>query len=85
MLLAICTTQVKESSKKEILKKKKNKVVKNLLHGDSNKHSDNQLELKGNSFTHWTNSVHGDKRNLKEVYIPSLWWLKIMSFQWFYW
>lgn len=38
MLLALCTTQVKKESKKEILteKEKNNKVTTNLLQGDSN-------------------------------------------------
>ena len=35
----------------------------------------NQLELKVNASIYWTTSVNGDTSGLKEVYIPSLWWL----------
>ena len=47
MLQAICTTQVKKRVEKRCKeKKKKNKVTKNLLQGDSNPDPKNQLELK---------------------------------------
>ena len=49
ILLVICTTQVKKRVKKRFLKKKKNKVTKNLPQGDSNPVPQNQLELKVNS------------------------------------
>ena len=46
MSLAICTIQGKKERKKDILKKEKNKVTKNLLLGDSNPDPQNQLEIK---------------------------------------
>ena len=62
----------KKESKKEILKKrKKNKVTKNLLQGNSNPDPQNQLELKVHA------SVPLNNSSLKEVYIPSLWWLTV--------
>ena len=56
MLPAFCTTQVKKRVKRDLKKrKKKNKVTKNLLPGDSNRDPHNQLELKANATIHWTN------------------------------
>ena len=45
MLLAICTTQVKQRVKRDF-KKENNKVTKYVLKGDSNPDPQNQLELK---------------------------------------
>ena len=63
----------KKESKKEIKKKKKNKVTKTFLQGDSNPDPQNQLELKVSASIHRTTSVNADNGSLKEVYIPSLW------------
>ena len=70
MLLAICTTPVKKRVNKRFQKRKK-KVTKNLLQGDSN--PDPQLELTVNASIHWPTSVNADNSSLKKVYIPSLW------------
>ena len=59
--------------------KKKNEVTKNLLQGDSNLDSPNTLGLKMNACIHWTNSISADNSSLKEVYIPSLWWLTVFK------
>ena len=66
----------KKESKTE---KKKNEVTKNLLQGDSNLDSPNTLGLKMNACIHWTNSISADNSSLKEVYIPSLWWLTVFK------
>ena len=70
----------KKESKKQILKKKrkKSKVTKNLLQGIPNQ-SQNQLELKVNASIHCTTSLNADNSSLKEVYIPSLWWLIVFK------
>ena len=52
---------------------KKNKVMKNLLQGDSNPDPPNTLGLKLNASIHWTTLVSADNSSLKEVYIPSPW------------
>ena len=64
-----------QKKKKKINKKKKNKTTKNLLQRDS----PNQLELKVNTSIHWTTSLSVDNSSLKEVYIPSLWWLTVFK------
>ena len=56
MLLAICTTQVKKRAK-EVFKKKKSRVTKNLLQGDSNLDHQNQLELTGHASVNLRSSV----------------------------
>ena len=54
--------------------KKKNKVMKNLLQGDSNPDPPNTLGLKLNASIHWnTFFKSADNSCLKEVYIPSPW------------
>ena len=53
--------------------------MKNLLQGDSNLDSPNTLGLKMNACIHWTNSINADNSSLKEVYIPSLWWLTVFK------
>ena len=70
----------KKESKKE---KKKNEVTKNLLQGDSNLDSPNTLGLKMKACIHWTNSISADNSSLKEVYIPSLWWLTVFKDDYF--
>ena len=57
MLQAICPTQVKKRVEKRCKEKKKNKVTKNLLQGDSNPDPENQLELKVRTSIHRTSSV----------------------------
>ena len=56
-------------------KKKNNKVMKNLLQGNSNPDPQNQLELKVNVPIHWMTwlNAHADNSSLKDVYIHSLW------------
>ena len=78
MLLAICTTQVKKKESKN-KNEKKNKVTKNLLQGDSNPDPPNTLGLKLNTSIHWTTLVSADNSSLKEVYIPSPWWLTVFK------
>ena len=70
MLLAICTTQVKKRVKR---KRKKEKVTKNVLQGNTNPDPPNTLELKTNASIHWITSESAKTKRLKEVYIPSLW------------
>ena len=48
-----------ERVKKRFKKKKKTKVAKNLLQGDSNPDRQNQLELKVNAPTHWLTNFSG--------------------------
>ena len=79
MLIAICTTQVKKESKKEILKKRKKIGYEKFAAGDSNPDRQNQLELKVNASIHCTTSLNADNSSLKEVYIPSLWWLIVFK------
>ena len=79
MLIAICTTQVKKESKKEILKKRKKIGYEKLLPEDSNPHPQNWLELKVNPSIHYITSVNENSSSLKEVYIPSLWWLTVFK------
>ena len=69
------------TGKKEIKKKKKEKkwgyekfATRGFQSGPQN-----QLELKVNASTHWTTSVNADNLSLKEVYIPSLWWLTVVK------
>ena len=59
----------KKESKKN---RKRNRVTKNLLQGDSKPDLPNQLELKVNASIHWTTSVNADNSSLKEVNTPSL-------------
>ena len=61
----------KKESEKDIKKKRKKKVEK--------PNPQNQLELKVNSSIHWTTLVNADNASLKEVYIPSLWWLTVLK------
>ena len=68
MLLAICTAQ---EEIRDFKKKKKKKVTKNLLQGDSN--SDPQKQLQVHASIHWTTSENSASSRLKEVYIPSTW------------
>ena len=70
MLLAICTTQVKKRVKKE---KRKKKITKNFIQGDSNPEPQNTLKLKMNASIHWYTSVNANNYSIKVVYIPSLW------------
>ena len=63
----------KKESRKEILKKEKNKATKNWLQGDSNPDPQNQLKLKVDAPIYWTTVVDADSASLNEVYIPSLW------------
>ena len=70
MLLALCTTQVKKRLKKRFSqKKKKNKVTKNLLEGDSSPDPPNQLVLKVNASIQWTTSVNADNPSLFLLYV----------------
>ena len=64
-------TGKKKESKNE--NEKKNKVMKNLLQGDSNPDPPNTLGLKLNTSIHWTTLVSADNSCLKEVYTPSPW------------
>ena len=43
----------------------------------------NQTELKAITSIHWTTSVNTDNSSLKEVYIPSLWWLTVFKIDFF--
>ena len=43
----------------------------------------NQTELKAITSIHWTTSVNTDYSSLKEVYIPSLWWLTVFKIDFF--
>ena len=72
MFLAICTTQVKKESKKDILKRKNNKLRKNFLQGDSNPDPQNQLQLNVNPSIHWTSSVNTDKEDVQYQVAPGL-------------
>ena len=69
----------KKESEKDIKKKRKKKVEQHFLQGDSNPNPQNQLELKVNSSIHWTTLVNAGNASLKEVYIPSLWWLTVFK------
>ena len=51
-----------ESKKGVFLKKKNNKVTKNLLQEDSNTDPQNQLELNVDASTLWNTSVNADIR-----------------------
>ena len=62
----------KKESEKDIKKKKEKKKVEKP-------NPQNQLELKVNSSIHWTTLVNADNASLKEVYIPSLWWLTVFK------
>ena len=50
-----------------------------MLQGDSNPDPQNQLELKVSASIHCTPLVNADNLSLKEVYIPSLWWLTVFK------
>ena len=49
--------------------KKKNKVTKSMLQGDSNPHPPLSVRTKVSTSIHWTTSVNADSARLKEVYI----------------
>ena len=53
--------------------------MKYLLQGDSNPDPPSQLELKVHASVHWTTSVNAASSSLKEIYIPSLWWLTVFK------
>ena len=63
------TSYTHHTGKKESKKKKKHKVTKNLLQGDSNPDPPNKLELNVSASVHWTTSVNTDNSSLKDVYI----------------
>ena len=50
-----------------------------FFYRDSNPDPQNQWELKGNASIHWITSVNADNSSLKEIYIPSLWWLTVFK------
>ena len=69
MLLALCTTQVKKRLTRRFSQKKKNKVTKNLLEGDSSPDPPNQLALKVNASIQRTTSVNADNPSLFLLYV----------------
>ena len=82
MLLVICTTQVKKRVKKRFKERKKKKIrLRKIYFKEIRTRTlrGMQLELEVHASSHWTTSVIADPFGLKEVYIPSLWWLTVFK------
>ena len=75
MLQSIFTTQVKE----RVRRKKKKKCHEKFASSGFEPGPSENIWSKKNTSTHWTTSVSADNPSLKEVYIPSLWWLTVFD------